>query len=1149
MLHSFTRCTAALAWAALLCASAHAAPAPLGSARVVHVQGQAEQQDMTAPPWQKLRVEDTLPPNTRVRTGHRSQLGLLLDDETQIRLSQNTQMEIRAVSNQRSALTDLLISVGRAWTQTLRPAHSRLQLNTPTATIGIRGTDWDVEVAPNGNTLLTVFSGTVAFGNAFGQITVTNNEAAVAEVGRAPVKLQLSQPRDRIQWVNALVVDPRRHLGPDGQPTAATPWLQASDQWLVDGDFEQATATLIQGLKSLPRHPDLVAQLARAHILADRVDQGANALADTQNQRDHLSLWLVRGLLARRQGQNDATLQAFARATALAPGDDRGWFGLGSAHTEREDTSPARAALAEALRLAPTGPGYLGELGTLETFSNQFAQADTAFAQALAVNPSDYVALTGLGLLRLKQGQPQVALDHLLRAGLMEPGYARAKTYTAVAYWQLGRHQDALATLTAASALDDKDPVPYLLLAQMHTDLYRPGDAVQASRHAMARMPYLKSLNQLANDQQGRANLGAALAFFGMEDWALELAQQGKLPYWGASHLFLADRYTGDFNKNSQLFKGFLSDPLAFGASNRFTSLVQRPGDHASVDMQLEKNRYELAAPAVTLNGLHHAPFPITYFVKTQRALAWNQPIVAPAFLSDGVPRRREQGIRDFYQADGQGDIRANLSTLALGARPTEKLGIFGYWHADSIGMVGRNAINPYSLYTDTFATRTLLDFRNAQTLLGLSYRWAPQSQTWLLVGQRSLRQRYSDAPALWLRENAFATLISDQRVVQRIDELQLQHTSDLSRQTQLSLGLDFGRERQQSSALSVGQHVERDPATDEIQTNILGSQLVNDFERRFLALRLGVRHQWTPALSVEGKLVANHLRLNVSDDSYFGELLTDENGVQEDTPVSYQNLAGVYRQRPVTPQLGLVFQPNGEWTVRAAYQDWLRPLGVGTLDSVETAGLPAEDHLVKAGGRYRRGAVQASTVWNGDTFVSARWSHARVQNPAVRGIALQTPAEFFLADLRNAQIGNLSALSLMEETPHFQAATVDSGMLSWSQMFSPRWSAYTRYLYQDAPMPDGRSVPFIPRHTLALGTTWVSGQRLYLSTRAVYRSQRFADAQNLYPMAPGWRLDLLAFMESADKRWGVGAGALNLGGGTNRFSARRYVVNVRYRF
>ena len=130
--------------------------------------------------------------------------------------------------------------------------------------------------------------------------------------------------------------------------------------------------------------------------------------------------------------------------------------------------------------MQPRGPGYQGELGTLETFANRFDQAEQAFAAALAQNPADYVALTGLGLLRLKQGRPQESLEAFLRAGVMEPRYARAKTYTGVAYYQLERHQDAIDTLTQATQLDDKDPIPHLFLSQIFTDLLRPGQAVRA---------------------------------------------------------------------------------------------------------------------------------------------------------------------------------------------------------------------------------------------------------------------------------------------------------------------------------------------------------------------------------------------------------------------------------------------------------------------------------------------------------------------------------------------------------------------------------------------------------------------------------------------------------------------------------------------
>src|SRR5690606_13617188 len=137
--------------------------------------------------------------------------------------------------------------------------------------------------------------------------------------------------------------------------------------------------------------------------------------------------------------------------------------------------------------LAPHALGLQGERGTLETFSNRFPEAQAAFAAALQDNPADYVALTGRGLLRLKQGQPAAALDDFLRAGVMEPRYARARTWTGVAYYQLGRHQDAIGTLQQASALDDKDPVPYMLLAQIHADLFQPAEAVAAARAAVQR--------------------------------------------------------------------------------------------------------------------------------------------------------------------------------------------------------------------------------------------------------------------------------------------------------------------------------------------------------------------------------------------------------------------------------------------------------------------------------------------------------------------------------------------------------------------------------------------------------------------------------------------------------------------------------------
>ena len=141
---------------------------------------------------------------------------------------------------------------------------------------------------------------------------------------------------------------------------------------------------------------------------------------------------------------------------------------------------------------------------------------------------------------------------------MIEPRYARAALFTAVAYYQLGHTARALETFEKAAKLDEKDPLPHLMMSLVHFDALELGKAIETAREAQTRMPYLKSLNQVLTDQKGNANLGSALAAFGMEEWSQAYAYDSYSPYWAGSHLFLADRFSGTFNKNSELFKGFL---------------------------------------------------------------------------------------------------------------------------------------------------------------------------------------------------------------------------------------------------------------------------------------------------------------------------------------------------------------------------------------------------------------------------------------------------------------------------------------------------------------------------------------------------------------------------------------------------------------
>ena len=172
-----------------------------------------------------------------------------------------------------------------------------------------------------------------------------------------------------------------------------------------------------------------------------------------------------------------------------------------------------------------------------------------------------------------------------------------------------------------ASDLDARDPLPHYLRAQIARDRFAAAEALSAARTAARLMPNLKSLDQLANDRKGSANIGSALAFFGLEAWAMSLAQQAYHPYWAGSPLFLAERYPGGFARQSELMKGFLLDPTVFGSGTKASPLIAQPGTHLALGMSLAGNEDAAAfEPSFTANGLTTAGGrPLAWFIEGLR--------------------------------------------------------------------------------------------------------------------------------------------------------------------------------------------------------------------------------------------------------------------------------------------------------------------------------------------------------------------------------------------------------------------------------------------------------------------------------------------------------------------------------------------------
>jgi tetratricopeptide (TPR) repeat protein len=974
-----------------------------------------------------------------------------------------------------------------------------VRLTTPTVTLGIRGTDWEVEVAPDGTTQLYVLSGVVHMANEFGSIEVGSGEAASAGRGSAPVKFRVVNPKARVQWVSAWRPDPRHWTNAEeqsalsaviariegGEYSAAIAELQPraagnagaakllADLLLHGGDAAQAEKALAPFAAS-----DSHAAVLQAHAMAlqDDVPRARALLASALARKpDDVDLLLAVGDMAILEGDAAAASAAYARAAALQPGNADAWYGIGLVETERENVRRARAALGESMKLRPDATRAASELGALETFANDLAQGRRLLQGVLARQPADFRALAALGLNELKAGRPAQALEDFLKAGVIEPHYARGWLYSGVAFYQQGDRKRALEAFRKAGELDPLDPMPHLYESIVEADALQFGDAIAAARQAQARMPYLRSLNQAANDQKGHANLGSALASFGLNEWAGFYAHEAYSPYWGGSHLFLADRYTSKFAKNSELLGGFLADPLAFGASNRNSTLVASPGRYGRIDLAADRRDWTQLAATGTVNGLSMEPVPVAYF-----------------FSGDLASARADH---DDSRARGH-DL-----TAGIGVKPRYDIGVFAFVTDAKLDATLREATLP----NDPLAQREW------RADAGFNFKLAAENQFWFKAGSgrqaNSLDGAIHSPSTAQTLNGAFGTTgfapdgtLDAFTSSIRQDDVQFRHAFTHSG-VQWSWGLEHSRQ-----ANGGGLAMTFAPATIGI---------TQQYDVRMDDAYVSARWERPGQPGAQLDLYRQSARLQRQDTSTLdAQFVPPLHFTIED---SAQDL----RTTEWNPRIGFKWPLAPLRTVRAVFQKWRRPASAATLAPVDTLGVPLDDRIVNAGGLYRRARLQFDGEIGSNLFLQAFADQERVDNgPGGRRSAISDFEVTQLESLRQRP-DVFSPRADIEDTPQFPEGRVDSLGLAANWLVRRNQSIALRYVHRRAVQTgaaSGLAIPFMPRQFLLLASQWTLPGRWLAGVSATWRSERFRDAANVDRVAPGWAFGATVYWESEDK-------------------------------
>jgi tetratricopeptide (TPR) repeat protein len=1116
-------------------------------AEIVLLQGRGEKSASAEPTlWTAAIQGDRIAGGYWVRTLANSQMGLTVPERNQIRLNQNSTLQIKTAAEAAAFLnTRLKLLRGRAWSQA-RPrapaagarAAPPLVMETPSATLSIRGTDWEVEVSETGGVQVVVLSGRVDVGNAQGSVSVGAGEAARAEMGKAPVKLQLVDPAARVQWVSSWEPRGARWVGSEAPRYARELHLigvgdygqardllltrarnetgaavLAADLLIYEGEIERAVGLVEPHARAGRGDERAVALLARALLRLDRVTAATELLgAGLVAHPGAVELLLAQGEIAVLEGDATLARDAYGAVAHGTPGAgvlaeqaqrSEGWFGLGLVSSEREFVRAARRELAESLRLDPGLGKAAAELAAVETFAGNLSEAKQRYDALLAENAANYQALTGRGINRLKQGDPAAALDDFLKAGLIEPRYARAWLYQGVAFYQLGEFYRAEQAFGKAEALDPKDPVGHMLESQVAADSLDYGRAIGEAREARRKMPFLKSLNQLQNDQKGSANVGAPLAGFGLEEWAKYYADAASTPYWGGSQLFLADRYTGLFTKNSALMTGFLADPLAFGASNRRAALVQTPGHYQRIDLDWERDDYETPGASATLNGQVEAPMRAAYFLRSEAQRA---------------DSRHDRSVGD----------KVSL-TAGLGLAPREDLGIFGFFVDNTLRA---DIHGPGSPDANLQQSDRVAD-------LGLRWKRSPENQLWLKGGYR--RQRSDRSGVVLLPElaaqlrplvrefNGFLPYLPgyvrdiplpgarggiDSLLRIEGEDLQFRHAFSVG-DARWSWGVEHAQQEQSGSSRVTLRPLRSDYA-EALRTETGLAWAGVDFP---------LAASWEAALALHAQEADGEWRVYAYDDLLPWYLppelssltlpslkVTDAQGTELDL------------------RAGLSWRPTSGQRLRLVSQQWHRPASFGTLSPVETLGIALDDRLSAPGGAYQRVRLQYDGELGQRWFLQVFADHESVDNGLAGrrtvGFSYQIEA---LAELR--QTGDFfTPGDELEEIPIFPRGSVDTLGVAVDLQASERLALRARYLRRDSDNevagPEGRDwVPYVPKDQMLLRAQWNSPWRLLLSANAVWRGERLQGELGVVDMEPlalvvnaGWSFGLGAYWESLGK-------------------------------
>ena len=429
--------------------------------------------------WLVARTNQTLHVGDRLRTGLHSRATVRLSNLTVLRVNELTTLQIQPPSapGKQSALD---LEKGAAYFFS-RERPTEMEFRTPLASGAIRGTEFNLAVADDGKTEVTLIDGAVALTNQNGGVNLASGEQGIVEPGQAPAKTAGINALNIIQWCLYY---------PAVLNTDELNLTDAEKQSLADSLAAYRSGDLLAALADYPTNRANISDVEKIYfaqllLAVGQVDQSETELSSiqsplagalrevvaavkfqmlpsTNNYQLSTSL-LADSYYLQSRSQLDAALAAARAAAQKAPDFGFAWERLAELEFSFGHTDAALAALEKGLQLSPRNAEAISLKGFLLAAQNKTKDARKFFEDAIAVDGALGNAWLGRGLVRIHSGDADGGLKDLQVAAVLEPNRSVLRSYLGKAFANKFDGARAEKELKLAQKLDPNDPTSVAL--------------------------------------------------------------------------------------------------------------------------------------------------------------------------------------------------------------------------------------------------------------------------------------------------------------------------------------------------------------------------------------------------------------------------------------------------------------------------------------------------------------------------------------------------------------------------------------------------------------------------------------------------------------------------------------------------------------